>query len=205
MIARQPPPHAERKGGAAGADGCGLVIWFTGLSGAGKSTLANRLAPHLRDHGLRVEVLDGDDIRASLSRDLGFSREDRETSLLRIAYVARLLARNGVVVIVATISPYSDIRERVREGIDRFIEVHVDCSLAELTRRDPKGLYRRALRGEIDHFTGISDPYERPERPEVRIDSEHESEEDSLKRIVAYLRRTTLPHLADLNPTAIPR
>jgi adenylyl-sulfate kinase len=139
----------------------------------------------------------GDDVRTSLSKGLGFSREDREASLLRIAYVARLLARNGVVVIVATISPYADIRQRVREGIDRFVEVHVDCSIAELTRRDPKGLYQRALRGEIANFTGISDPYERPERPEIRIDSERESEEDSLTKIIAYLRGDHLPSLRE--------
>lgn len=170
---------------------CGLTIWLTGLSGSGKSTLANLLAAHIRARGFRVEVLDGDEVRTSLSKGLGFSKEDRETHLLRIAYVARLLARNGVVVIVAAISPYAETRRRVREGIGRFVEVHVDCSLAELTRRDPKGLYRRAFRGEVAEFTGISAPYERPEHPEVRVDTERECQSRSLARIVAYLERNT--------------
>lgn len=171
----------------AAPEDCGLTIWFTGMSGAGKSTLANLLATYMRGRGLRVEVLDGDEVRANLSKGLGFSQEDRETHLLRMAYVARLLARNGVVVIVAAISPYAETRRKVRAGLDRFVEVHVDCSLAELTRRDPKGLYSRALQGGIEQFTGISAPYERPEHPDLRIDSEHECEGDSLARVVAYL------------------
>ena len=170
----------------------GFVVWFTGLSGAGKSTLASRLAPVLRGRGLNVEVLDGDEVRTNLSKGLGFSKEDRDTNILRIGYVARLLARNGVAVITAAISPYADIRRQVRESVDNFIEVYVDCSLAELTRRDVKGLYEKALRGEIANFTGVSDPYEAPVAPEVHVDSEHESEEQSLAVILAYLEQHSL-------------
>ena len=170
----------------------GFVVWFTGLSGAGKSTLAGRLAPVLRERGLNVEVLDGDEVRTNLSKGLGFSKEDRDTNILRIGYVAKLLARNGVAVITAAISPYADIRRQVRESVDHFVEVYVDCSLAELTRRDVKGLYEKALRGEIANFTGVSDPYEAPAAPEVHVDSEHECEQQSLAAVLAYLEQQGL-------------
>jgi adenylyl-sulfate kinase len=170
----------------------GFVVWFTGLSGAGKSTLAEALAPVLRGRGLNVEILDGDEVRTNLSKGLGFSKEDRDTNILRIGYVAKLLARNGVAVITAAISPYADIRNQVRGSVDHFIEVHVDCSIDELSRRDVKGLYAKALRGEIANFTGVSDPYEAPETPEVRVDSEHQTEAESLAAIVGYLERQGL-------------
>jgi adenylyl-sulfate kinase len=170
----------------------GFVVWFTGLSGAGKSTLAGHLAPVLRERGLNVEVLDGDEVRTNLSKGLGFSKEDRDTNILRIGYVAKLLARNGVAVITAAISPYAEIRDQVRATIDNFVEVHVDCSIEELTRRDVKGLYEKALRGEIQNFTGISDPYEAPANPEVHVNSQTQSEQESLAAILAYLEQHAL-------------
>ena len=169
----------------------GIVLWFTGLSGAGKSTLAGRLAPVLAARGRRVEVLDGDEVRTHLSKGLGFSKEDRDTNIRRIGYVARLLARNGVAVVAAAISPYAAVRDEVRADLAAepadFVEIHVDCAIEELTRRDVKGLYERALRGEIANFTGVSDPYEAPANPEVRVDSGAQSEEESLAAIVAHL------------------
>lgn len=165
----------------------GFVIWFTGLSGAGKSTLSERLAPLLRERGHRVEILDGDIIRTNLSKGLGFSKEDRDANIQRIAFVAHLLARNGVVVITAAISPYVESREKARALIGDFVEIYAQCSLEELTRRDVKGLYAKALRGEIANFTGVSDPYEAPEKPEVLIDSATETVDESLAKIVAKL------------------
>ena len=170
----------------------GFVVWFTGLSGAGKSTLAERLAPELRSRGLPVEILDGDEVRTNLSKGLGFSKQDRDTNILRIGYVAKLLARNGVAVIAAAISPYAEIRDQVRASVDRFVEVHVDCPLDELVRRDPKGLYKKALAGEIENFTGVSDPYEPPERPEIRVDTEQQDVETSLAAILVHLEREQL-------------
>lgn len=165
----------------------GFTVWFTGLSGAGKSTLTNRLEIILQERGHKVEVLDGDVVRTNLSKGLGFSKEDRDTNILRIAFVADLLTRNGVGVITAAISPYRDIRAQAREQIGNFVEVYVRCSIEELTRRDVKGLYAKALRGEIANFTGVSDPYEEPLNPEVVVDSEHETVEESLAKIVDYL------------------
>ncbi len=170
----------------------GFVVWFTGLSGAGKSTLAEHLAPILRERGVPVEILDGDEVRTNLSKGLGFSKEDRDTNILRIGYVAKLLARNGVCVITAAISPYADIRKQVRDSVDNFIEIHVDCSIDELSRRDVKGLYAKALRGEIANFTGVSDPYEAPDNPEVRVNSEHQTEQESLNDILTYLEQRGL-------------
>ena len=170
----------------------GFVIWFTGLSGAGKSTLAEHLAPELRARGLNVEVLDGDEVRTNLSKGLGFSKEDRDTNILRIGWVAKLLARNGVAVITAAISPYAEIRDRVRADVDNFIEVHVDCSIDELARRDVKGLYKKALAGEIKNFTGISDPYEAPQSPEVLVNSETQTEAESFADILGYLEQRGL-------------
>ena len=165
----------------------GLTLWLTGLSGAGKSTIAERVAAELRRRGRRVEVLDGDVIRENLSKGLGFSKEDRDTNIRRIGFVAELLARNGVVVIVAAISPYRAVRDEVRARIDRFVEVQVHCSLDELVRRDVKGLYRRALAGEIEHFTGVSDPYEEPLDPEVVVDTGVENADESVLRVLAAL------------------
>jgi adenylyl-sulfate kinase len=167
----------------------GFTVWFTGLSGAGKSTLAEALAPVLKSRGHRVEILDGDVVRTNLSKGLGFSKEDRDTNILRIGFVAHLLARNGVAVITAAISPYRDIRDQNRSLIGDFVEVYAKCSIEELTRRDVKGLYERALRGEIQNFTGISDPYEEPTNPEVVVDTETERMEESLARILACLEQ----------------
>lgn len=168
-----------------------FVIWLTGLSGSGKTTLAEHLAGSLRSVG-RVELLDGDLVRMNLSRGLGFSREDRATNIRRIGFVAELLSRNGVIVIVAAISPYRDVREEVKHKIANFIEVHVDCSLDILTTRDTKGLYKRAIAGEIDHFTGISDPYEPPLNPAVTVHSDREFVEQSIEKIWAELVRQDL-------------
>jgi adenylyl-sulfate kinase len=163
----------------------GFVVWFTGLSGAGKSTLARALETRLLADGQKVEVLDGDLVRENLSQGLGFSREDRDTNIRRIAFVANLLARNGVIVIVAAISPYRAARDEARAAIGRFVEVHVQCSMDELVRRDTKGLYARALAGAVPNFTGISDPYEEPLSPEVTVRTDVESLEESVSRIVA--------------------
>jgi adenylyl-sulfate kinase len=177
----------------------GFTLWFTGLSGAGKSTLANMVAEELRQRGHRVEVLDGDEIRTNLSKGLGFSKEDRDTNIRRIGYVARLLSRNGVIAITAAISPYREIRDEVRRSHDRFVEVFVKCSLEKLVERDVKGLYKKALAGEIASFTGISDPYEEPHRPELVVESDRETVEQSLTRLLHtlenlnYIRRNGVP------------
>ena len=167
----------------------GFTLWFTGLSGAGKSTLANQITKELQHRGLNVEILDGDEVRTNLSKGLGFSKEDRDTNIKRIGYVCKLLSRNGVVAISAAISPYREIRDYNREQIGQFIEVYVQCSIEELTRRDVKGLYKKAIAGEIKNFTGVSDPYEAPLKPEITIDSEHQSEQESLRTILGYLER----------------
>ena len=165
----------------------GFTLWFTGLSGAGKSTLAAAVSAELRRRGIAVEVLDGDEVRQNLSKGLGFSREDRDINIRRIGYVAKLLARNGVAVITAAISPYRAIRDEVREEIGAFVEVYVKASLDECIRRDTKGLYRRALAGEIPQFTGVSDPYEEPVAPELVIDTEREEVADSASRVIDRL------------------
>jgi len=162
----------------------GSVIWLTGLSGAGKTTLAEAVAARLRERGARVEVLDGDTVREHLSKGLGFSREDRDTNIRRIAFVAMLLARNGVVVVVAAISPYRATREEARAQIERFLEVHVDCPLDELVRRDTKGLYAGALGGKVSQLTGVSDPYEEPLSPDVYVRTDQESLEECVGKIL---------------------
>ena len=165
----------------------GFVLWFTGLSGSGKSTLSRMLEGELRKRGCKVEVLDGDEVRENLSKGLGFSKEDRDTNIRRIGYVAKLLSRNGAIAITAAISPYAEIRNQVRGMCRDFVEVYTECSIEELTRRDVKGLYAKALSGEIKNFTGISDPYEAPENPEVLVDTSKESIEESAEKIIAYL------------------
>ena len=174
----------------------GTTIWLTGLSGAGKSTLADALAPRLRGRGVQVEILDGDEIRTNLSKGLGFSKEDRDTNIRRIGYVARLLSRNGVVVIAAAISPYREIRDEIRAQIEAeraaFIEVHVSAALETLVARDVKGLYRKALAGEITQFTGISDPYEPPLKPDVSVETDDEDLEKSVERIIRQLESREL-------------
>jgi adenylyl-sulfate kinase len=165
----------------------GFTVWFTGLSGSGKSTLANLVADELRDRGRRVEILDGDEVRTNLSKGLGFSKEDRDTNIRRIGYVCKLLARNGVIAISAAISPYRAVRDEVRQMHDLFFEVFVECSLDKLVERDVKGLYKKAIAGEIKNFTGVSDPYEAPLNAELVVNSGTETREQSLERLLATL------------------
>jgi adenylyl-sulfate kinase len=170
----------------------GFVLWFTGLSGAGKSTVSRLVAERLRANGAKVELLDGDEVRENLSKGLGFSREDRDTNIRRIGFVCELLARNGVIAIAAAISPYRAVREELRGRIADFVEVYAECPIEVLADRDVKGLYRKALAGEIEQFTGVSDPYEPPLHPEVVIRSAEETPEQSAGRIWATLERLGL-------------
>ncbi len=165
----------------------GFTIWMTGLSGAGKSTITDHLRPLLDKRGLNYEVLDGDVVRTNLSKGLGFSHEDRETNLRRIAFVCNLLTRNGVIAIAAAISPYSNIRKENRAKIKHFVEVYVECPLAECERRDVKGLYAKARAGEIKEFTGIDDPYEPPDDAEIICHTEKQSPDQSAQHIVERL------------------
>ena len=166
----------------------GFTLWFTGLSGSGKSTLAQYLTPILRERGTKVEVLDGDEIRENLSKGLGFSKEDRDTNIRRIGYVANMLSRNGVCAITAAISPYSELRNEIRGKCKAaFVEVFVEAPLEVVEERDTKGLYKKARAGEIKNFTGISDPYEAPEKPEVVVHTGKESIEQSAAKILDYL------------------
>jgi len=165
----------------------GLTIWFTGLSGAGKSTLAEMLFHELRHRDKKVELLDGDVVRTNLSKGLGFSQEDRDTNILRIGFVANLLTRNGVVTIVSAISPYRHARNQCRSMIKDFVEVYVHATVEECTRRDVKGLYLKAIAGEITGFTGVDDPYEAPSSPEIYIDTMNETPDESLQKILDEL------------------
>jgi sulfate adenylyltransferase/3'-phosphoadenosine 5'-phosphosulfate synthase len=167
----------------------GFVVWLTGLSGAGKTTIAQGVAARLRAAGLPVEVLDGDVVRQHLGQGLGFSRADRDTNIRRITFVAKLLARNGVAVVVAAISPYRAVRQEARAEIGRFVEVFVQCPLDELVRRDTKGLYARALRGELANFTGISDPYEEPLAPEVTLDTASQPVDECVASVLRAVAR----------------
>jgi sulfate adenylyltransferase/3'-phosphoadenosine 5'-phosphosulfate synthase len=167
----------------------GFVVWFTGLSGAGKSTIANALREELARRGRHVELLDGDEVRTHLSKGLGFSKEDRDTNIRRIGYVARLVARSGGVAVAAAISPYREVRDEVRAETAGFVEVFVRCPLDTLVERDVKGLYKKALAGEIANFTGVSDPYEEPLHPEVVCDTSRESLQQSLSKVIDALER----------------
>jgi adenylyl-sulfate kinase len=171
----------------------GLTVWFTGLSGAGKSTLSNIVGDELRKHGYKVEILDGDVVRTHLSKGLGFSKEDRDTNIRRIGWVCHVLSRNCVVAIAAAISPYRAIRDEVR-GMHNgnFFEVYVECPIPVLAARDVKGLYKRALAGEIQNFTGISDPYEPPLSPDITVHTDHDTPAGSAARILAELRQRSL-------------
>lgn len=161
----------------------GFTVWFTGLSGSGKTTAARLLERRLLQLGCKVEVLDGDVVRAHLSKGLGFTKEDRDENIRRIGFVCEILSRNGVIAIAAAISPYRRAREDVRARIPNFVEVHMDCPLEVLIGRDPKGLYKKALAGEILHFTGINDPYEPPPSPELTIHSDRETPEEGFERL----------------------
>ncbi len=170
----------------------GFTLWFTGLSGSGKSTLSSMLHERLKAAGARVELLDGDVVRTNLSKGLGFSKEDRDTNIRRIGFVCELLSRNGVIAIAAAISPYREIRREVRRKIGNFVEVYCSCPLEVLVQRDVKGLYRKALAGEIPQFTGVSDPYEEPEHPEVICYTDRETPEASAAKIWAKLKEMRL-------------
>ena len=171
----------------------GFTLWFTGLSGAGKSTLSQAVGDELRRRGRSVERLDGDEVRQRLSRGLGFSKEDRDENIRRIGYVARLLSRSGAVAIAAAISPYRDARDEIRREHDApFVEIFVDCPIDALVKRDPKGLYAKALRGEIANFSGISDPYEPPVSPEITVHTDTETIEASRDAILRWLQTRQL-------------
>jgi len=167
----------------------GFTLWFTGLSGSGKSTLAEKVRDILLERGMKVEVLDGDEVRTNLSKGLGFSKEDRDTNIRRIGWVCHLLTRNDVVAVSAAISPYKAIRDENRKLIGRFVEVYCECDLDTLKDRDPKGLYEKALNGEIKNFTGVSDPYESPEKAEVVVNTASEDIDASVNKIIATLEQ----------------
>ena len=165
----------------------GFTLWFTGLSGSGKTTLAKAVEAELKARGLKVERLDGDIVRQSLTRDLGFSKEDRDKNIERVTFVAKLLTRNGVITICSFISPYRERRQKSREEIGEFIEVYCQAPLEVLIEQDVKGLYKKALAGEIENFTGISDPYEPPENPEIVVNTAEETVEESTCKIIRWL------------------
>jgi adenylylsulfate kinase len=167
----------------------GVVVWFTGFSGAGKSTIAEALTEKLRFEGYQLEVLDGDEIRENLTKDLGFSKEDRDTNIRRIGFVAKLLARNGVIVLVPVISPYRAIREEMRANIDNFLEVFVNAPISVCEERDVKGLYKQVRAGKIKQFTGIDDPYEPPINPEVECRTDLEDVSESVTKILTQLKK----------------
>jgi adenylylsulfate kinase len=180
----------DRGSGNKSASGNGaFCVWLTGLSASGKTTLARLLGDALTQRGFKIEILDGDIVRTSLSKGLGYSQQDRETNMLRIATMARNLVRQHVVTIVAAICPYHAIREEVRSIIGEFVEVYVNCPLQVCISRDPKGLYRKALSGEISNFTGIGDIFEPPVRPEIKVTTHAETPEESLNQILGGLER----------------
>jgi adenylylsulfate kinase len=165
----------------------GFTMWFTGLPCSGKSAIADKLADILRSRGLKAERLDGDIVRQDLTRDLGFSKEDRDENIRRVTFVAKLLTRNGVAVLTSFISPYYEMRDRARREIGDFVEVYAKCSLEECMRRDVKGMYKKALEGKIKEFTGVSDPYEEPIRPELVVETDKETLDESVNRCLARL------------------
>lgn len=168
----------------------GFTVWFTGMSGSGKTALAKMLESALRERGLtRVERLDGDIVRQHLTRDLGFSKEDRDSNIERVTFVAKLLTRNGVAVLASFISPYRERRARTREEIGEFVEVFCKCPLEVLIERDVKGWYRKALNGEVENFTGVTDPYEEPLHPEVVVETDRETPEESVAKILLFLEK----------------
>jgi adenylyl-sulfate kinase len=166
----------------------GFVVWLTGLPGCGKTTIARQLLRELKARRLKVELFDGDEVRRNLSKGLGFSKEDRDTHNKRIIYVCQLLTRNGVNAIVSLISPYRSTRAYAREHLPKFVETYLSCSVEECIRRDPKGLYKKALAGEITNMTGIQDPYEAPTNPEVLLDTEHDSSRTNVRKLLRKLK-----------------
>jgi adenylylsulfate kinase len=173
----------------------GFTVWFTGLSGSGKTTIAHLVGPAIEERGPIVEYLDGDTVRTHLSKGLGFSKEDRDANIERIGWVASRLTRHGAAVVASAISPYAEARRHAREMVEEFgpfVEVFVDVSVEEAARRDTKGLYEKAMKGEIQNFTGVSDPYEQPQNAEIRIDSDNEAPEESARRIVALLEEKAI-------------
>ena len=166
----------------------GVTVWFTGLSGAGKTTISRAVEKELKSHGYKVEILDGDLVRQHLTKGLGFSKEDRDENIRRVGFVANLLTRNQVIVLVSAISPYQEIREEVREQIVNFVEVYVNAPLAVCEQRDVKGLYKKARAGEIKNFTGVDDPYEPPLQPEVECRTDLETLEESVSKVLSKLR-----------------
>ncbi|HXR65006.1 MAG TPA: adenylyl-sulfate kinase [Ktedonobacteraceae bacterium] len=178
----------------------GVTIWFTGLSGAGKSTLSEALTRHFQEQGRNVEVLDGDEVRTHLSKGLGFSREDRDTNIKRIAYVCKLLTRNGALCISAAIAPYREARAWARQEIGNFVEIYVKCPLEVCRERDVKGLYKLVDEGKIQHFTGVDDPYEEPENPNLVVETNKQTIEESVTIILAKL--TELGYLESSQPVS---
>lgn len=166
----------------------GVVIWLTGLPCSGKTTISKELEKYFKEKGLPIQRLDGDVVRETISKDLGFSKKDRDINIERLSYVAQMLSNNGVIVVSAFVSPYRKMRNFTRGLCDNFVEVHLDCSIEECKRRDVKGMYAKALKGEIKDFTGVQDPYEEPENPEITVYTENESLEESFKKIVDYLK-----------------
>jgi len=177
----------------------GFTLWFTGLSGSGKSTLARKLEETLLERGCRVELMDGDVVRQNLSKGLGYSKEDRDINIRRIGWVCHILSRNEVVAIAAAISPYKAIRDENRKLIGRFVEVYCKATIDCLKKRDPKGLYEKALRGEIKNFTGVNDPYEPPDNPEVMVDTGCESIDESTAKIIRTLELMGYVPKADMS------
>lgn len=165
----------------------GFTVWFTGLSGSGKTTISQLVYKYLKKEGYKVEIFDGDDFRTNLSKGLGFSKKDRDENIRRVGFVCELLTKNGVAAIAVCISPYKKARESNRKKIGSFIEIYTKCSLEECIKRDPKGNYKKALRGEIEHYTGINDPYEVPENPELILETDKETPEQSAQKVISKL------------------
>ncbi|MBO9608974.1 MAG: adenylyl-sulfate kinase [Paenibacillaceae bacterium] len=180
----------------------GKVLWFTGLSGAGKTTTARAVASELAACGVACELLDGDELRETICKGLGFSREDRIENIRRVVYLSKLLSRHGVTVLVSAITPYREMREHAREQLPGYVEIHVDCALAECERRDVKGLYAKARNQQIERFTGISDPYETPERPELTIRTDLEPLARNTRRILEWLAANGVPQALAPHVTA---